>query len=155
MAALPTSSFRAPAEHHALVHAVAKALTRRPDLAEALRLLLATVADTAAPAEPLPDLAGLVRRLQAVEGQVAQHAALLALQPALQARAGEAEEPPPPAGPAPAEPWTTGEAKRKRLTAAGLAELDRRLRAGESVAAVAEALGVSHQTVSKRRAAPE
>jgi hypothetical protein len=55
MAALPTSSFRAPAEFHALVHSVARALTRRPDLAEPLRLLLATVADTAEPAEPLPD----------------------------------------------------------------------------------------------------
>ena len=55
----------------------------------------------------------------------------------------------------PADPWTSGEGRQKRLTPAGLAELDRRLSAGESVPAIAEALGVSHQTVSKRRAALE
>jgi hypothetical protein len=155
MAALPTSSFRAPAEHHALVHAVAKALTRRPDLAEPLRLLLAQVADTGAPAVPLPDLAGMERRLQAVERQVAEHTALLALQPALHPPAVQAKEPTGTASKAPAEPWTTGEGRQKRLTGAGLAELDRRLRAGEPDAAIAAALGVSTTTVGKRRAAAE
>jgi hypothetical protein len=175
MAALPTSSFRAPAEHHALVHAVAKALTRRPDIAEPLRALLASAADTgtATPAEPLPDLHALVRRLDAVERQVADHGALLATRDALQGekpKAGaiqalpnalQAEEPAPPGGlllggtasTAPAEPWTVGEGRTKRLTPAGLAELDRRLQAGEAAAGIAEALVVSAQTVSKRRAA--
>ena len=156
MAALPTSSFRAPAEFHPLVHSVAKALTRRPDLAEPLRVLLATVADTAAPAEPLPSLADLVRRLDAVERQVAEHGALLAVQPALPAPAVRAEGSAMPALPtvlhAPhGEPWTVGEGKQRRLTAAGLAELDRRLDAGELVAAIAEALGVSVMTVRRRR----
>ena len=152
------------------MHAIARALRRRPDLAEPLRLLLGQVAETDAPAEPLPDLAGLVRRLDEVERQVAQHAALLALrsplpsvaepeagklhalQPALQIptasrrRSGAA-------GKAPAEPWTIGEGRMKRLTAAGLVELDRRLAAGEADAAIAAAIGVSAQTVNKRRGA--
>ncbi len=159
MASLPTSSFRAPAEFHTLVHAVAKGLTRRPDLAEPLRALLAQVSDTAAAAEPLASLADLVRRMDAVEQQVAAHGALLAaravpasvvnpetdalpaLQPALQVPA------------IPAGPWTVGEGKRKRLTAAGLAEFDRRLAAGERDGVIAAALGVSAQTVNKRRVA--
>ena len=189
--ALPTSSFRAPAEHHALVHAIARALRRRPDLAEPLRLLLAQVADTDAPAEPLPDLAGLVQRMEAVEQRVAEHDALLAMrplsapqaegapaamhaiQPALPAPAALAESDAaatralqsalqiPPAAPllpgcaseAPAEPWTTGTGRMKRLTPAGLAELDRRLGAGEPDNAISAALGVSTTTVGKRRAA--
>ena len=154
--ALPTSSFRAPAEFHTLVHSIARALRRRPDLAEPLRLLLAQVADTDTPAEPLPDLAGLVRRLDAIEQQVAEHATLLALQ----AHAGEAEKPTGTAGRvskvqkkgAAPEPLTTGDGRQRRLTAAGLAELDRRLSAGESEAAIAVALGVSVSTVRKRRA---
>ena len=153
MAALPTSSFRAPAEHHALVHAIAKALRRRPDLAEPLRLLLGQVADSDAPAEPLPDLAGLLRRLAAVEQRVAEHDALHALQPALRPPVVQAEGPTQPAvaSKAPAEPWTIGEGRMKRLTAAGVAELDRRLSAGESDSGIAVALGVSAQTVNKRR----
>lgn len=181
--ALPTSSFRAPAEHHALVHAIARALRRRPDLAEPLRLLLAQVADTDAPAEPLPDLAGLVRRMEAVEQRVAEHDALLAMrplsapqaevaraamhaiQPALPAPAVLAEPDTaamralptalqaPPASEAPAEPWTTGDGRMTRLTAAGSAELDRRVLAGERDGVIAEALGVSATTVAKRRAA--
>ena len=155
MAALPTSSFRAPAEHHALVHAIAKALRRRPDLAEPLRLLLAQAADTEPPAEPLPDLAGLLRRLDVLERQVAEHAALLALQ----VHAGEAEKPTGTAGRvskvhkkgAAAEPLTTGEGRQRRLTSAGLAEIDRRLQAGEPVAVIAEALGVPQQRVAKAR----
>jgi hypothetical protein len=157
MAALPTSSFRAPAEHHALVHAIAKALRRRPDLAEPLRLLLAQVADTAeGAAAPLPSLADLVRRLDAVEQRVAEHGALLAtreLQPAVVNTQMGALPALQPALQAPPEPWTVGEGKQKRLTAAGLDELDRRLRAGDTCAAAAAALGVSAQTASKRRAA--
>ncbi len=75
MASLPTSSFRAPAEHHALVHSVAKALTRRPDLAEPLNELLAQVADVTAAPEPLRDV---LRRLDAAERLLAEYGALLA-----------------------------------------------------------------------------
>ena len=164
MASLPTSSFRAPAEVHALVRQVAQALTRHPELAEPIKALLAQAGAEGA-AVPAPDWRDVVARLDVLERLVAEHGVILAMQriavgaEAVQAEdeagaipcntdaiqdstASEAEAPAVrPASTAPAAPWTTGEDRRRRLTAAGLAELDRRLQAGESVATIATALG--------------
>ena len=50
-------------------------------------------------------------------------------------------------------PWTTGEGRGRRLTTAGEAEVERRIEAGDDDATVAEALGVSTNTIRVRRKA--
>jgi len=165
MANTPTLSLRVPNGQHELVRAVVARLKAAPGFADSLRALLAQAGETTGtPAEALPVLTDLARRVEAVERWIADREAV-AVQAGVSTDAlpgMQAETLLPPGGllrigtataPAPAEPWTTGEGRMKRLTAAGLAELDRRLDAGETVADIAAALGVRKQTVGKRRAA--
>ena len=52
-------------------------------------------------------------------------------------------------------PWTIGEGAGRRLTTEGEGEVKRRIEAGESDAAIAEAVGVSSNTIKARRPKPE
>lgn len=136
MAAHPTSSFRAPAEHHALVRSVASAVTRNPNLADSIARLLDL--------ESAGRTAELITRADqaTIEGRVA------ALEEAVAKLVGPPAAAPVEADASPA--WITGEPKKRRMTPAGVAECCRRLMAGEKPSAVAAALGVTAPSVHQR-----
>ena len=163
MAAHPTSSFRAPPELHSLVHSVARALTRRPDLAEALRALLETVAEAPGPIVRLPDLHDLVRRLEALERVVTDHAAMHAAPPAAERYVWDGPQPEAPEAKTPSTPVTEpkspedtappdaepGRRPYHRATEADRKAVLRRHKAGERTEDIATAVGVSPATARR------
>ncbi len=73
MANTPTLSFRVRADLHSIVRDLARGMTRRPDIVDAVRLLIAE-ADT--PTGPtLPTMRHLVQRIEAVETWQARYEA--------------------------------------------------------------------------------
>jgi hypothetical protein len=150
----PTTSLRAPREHHALIRAVAAALTRNASLADPLRQIV----EGRASDEVLPvvsrDISTIETRLLALERCVGHllrgvtrgtypppgRALRNAMQPALQAtRVGSDPE------------WAIGTGSSRRLTPAGRTECDARLAAGESIAMVARHMGISIPSARYRR----
>jgi DNA-binding NarL/FixJ family response regulator len=130
-------NLRVPEKHKDLLQDVTKRLRGDDAFADRLRELL-----EAGAAETDPDvqrqLQALFARVQALEERLGAGSA---------PTAGEGDR----TVAAEASAWTTGEGRSRRLTAAGRAEVDRRIAAGESDKDIAEAVGVRRNAVHNRR----
>ncbi|WP_448190492.1 hypothetical protein [Azospirillum sp. sgz301742] len=161
----PTSIRLATPEQAALIRRIAGLLTKRPHLAEALRITLDATLDAFernTAQHPPPGFADMpaaivalqqtVRGLeQTVQGLDERLARLEAPHPAGMPSPVTEEPRPSESQAAARQPlWTSGLGRNKRLTGAGKAEVERRLNAGDSLTSIAKTLEITVAAVKAR-----
>lgn len=141
----PTSSFRAPVEHHAIVRSVAAAVTHNPALANAIAKLL-TIADAGATGDLFGrvDNSDLAQRVLALEKAVAEM--VRPSRPDLPARHAQYAD----AMRNDPHGWFQGHGSSRRLSPAGRIECDGRLLAGEPAVDIAQSMGLAAASVRYR-----